>query len=131
MRLKLAGFALVTGMLLFGACAPASTTSGSGRSDLITREELEETGAGTLYEAIERLRPRWLTLRGQRSLGGTTDIVVYQNQSYLGSIDVLRQLAPDMVVRVRYLDAATASASLPGLGSRHIEGAIVIETSTN
>ncbi len=131
MRLKLAGFALVTGMLLFGACAPPSTTGGSGRSDVITREELDATGLGTLYDAIERLRPRWLTLRGQRSLGGTTDIVVYQNQSYLGGIDVLRQLAPDMVVRVRYLDAATASASLPGLGSRHIEGAIVVETSTN
>ena len=74
MRLKLAGFALVTGMLLFGACAPPSTTGGSGRSDVITREELDATGLGTLYDAIERLRPRWLTLRGQRSLGGTISL---------------------------------------------------------
>jgi len=29
---------------------------------------------------------------------------------------------------LRYMDGATASASLPGTSGRHIEGAIIIET---
>lgn len=116
------------------ACAPAATEGGpsaasSSRSDVITREELEANASLNMYDLVQRLRPRWLNTRGTRSTSGTQlELVVYQNLVPLGNVENLRQLRPTMAQRVRFLDAQTASASLPGLGSRQVAGAIVIET---
>jgi hypothetical protein len=119
------------------ACAPAATEGGAGgtaapsssRSDVISREELEANASLNMYDLIQRLRPRWLNTRGTRTTAGTQlELVVYQNLVQLGNVENLRQLRPTMAQRVRFLDAQTASASLPGLGSRQVAGAIVIET---
>jgi hypothetical protein len=117
------------------ACAPAATEGGaaaapsSGRSDVISREELEANASLNMYDVVQRLRPRWLNTRGTRTTSGTQlELVVYQNLVQLGNVETLRQLRPTMAQRVRFLDAQTASASLPGLGSRQVAGAIVIET---
>lgn len=120
-------FALAA-LLAVGGCASAG--GGSPQNpNLLTRDEIAAVNVSNLYDAVQRLRPRWLTSRGPRSLSGlSTDIVVFQDQSMLGDIEVLRQLAPDLAVQIRYLDGSTATASLPGLGSRHVEGAIVIQT---
>lgn len=116
-------------VLLFSACAAAASGSGGGNRDELTREEIAAVDVSTLYEVVQRLRPRWLAVRSQRSLGGAaTSIVVYQGQSFLGGVDALRQLGPDAAAWLQYLDGATASATLPGLGSRSVEGAIVIHT---
>jgi hypothetical protein len=53
--------------------------------------------------------------------------VVYQNQTYLGGVDVLKQMGRESAERLRYMDGPKASASLPGLGSQHVQGAIIIE----
>jgi hypothetical protein len=113
------------------ACAPAASGSGGRDANVLTREEIMAAEVNNLYDVIHRLRPRWLNVRAQRSFGQAalnTEIVVYQNQTMLGGVDVLRQLGPDMALRLRYLDGATAAASLPGIGSRHVEGAIIIDT---
>jgi hypothetical protein len=114
------------------ACASAPSAEGSGRAqNELSREEIMAAGVNNLYDVIHRLRPRWLNVRGQRSFGQAalnTEVVVFQNQTMLGGVEVLRQLGPDIAMRLRYLDGATATASLPGLGSRHVEGAIIIET---
>jgi hypothetical protein len=98
-----------------------------GRSDVITQEQMAELSSLNLYQLIERLRPQWLR-RSARSLSGADEVVVFQDASYLGGPEVLRQLHPGLARRLRYLDAATASATLAGLGSRKVLGAIVIET---
>lgn len=118
----------VAALLAAGGCASAG--GGSPQNpNLLTRDEIASANVSNLYDAVQRLRPRWLTSRGPRSLSGlSTDIVVFQDQSMLGDIEVLRQLAPDIAIQIRYLDGSTATASLPGLGSRHVEGAIVIQT---
>lgn len=114
---------------LVSGCATTGTGSGGSRSqDVITLEELSELRVSTLYEAIQRLRPRWLTVRSQQSLSTPTQVVVYQNQTQLGGFDALRNLGLDSVEWIQYLDGPTAAASLPGLGSRQVEGAIVIHT---
>jgi len=126
---------LLPGLLLLAVviagCAP-SASSGAGRqSNELSRADIEATQLPNLYDAIDRLRPRWLTVRAQRSFGQqplATEVVVYQNQTMLGGVEVLRQLGPEAAVRITYLDGATASASLPGLGSRHVEGAIILHT---
>jgi hypothetical protein len=59
----------------------------------------------------------------------TTGVVVYQDQSLLGDVDTLRQLGPSAAYELRYLDGATATSTLPGIGSgRHIAGAIIVHT---
>lgn len=116
-------------ILCLGAGACASSGSGSsGDQDRLTREQIMSVDQPSLYEVVQRLRPRWTRSRGQRGYGATPSVVVYQNQTYLGGLDALRQLTPGSAAEMRYLDAAEAMASLPGLGSQRIQGAIVIYT---
>jgi hypothetical protein len=120
---------ILLALMLLGACGGGGTRP-MGSPDVITRQEIEQyLAAGTphLYELIQRARPRWLESRGDRSLALETSIVVYQNQSKLGSLDVLRELKLDNVVRIRHLDSARAGL-LPGARDQHVEAAIVVET---
>jgi hypothetical protein len=97
------------------------------RRDVLTRQELLESGTTNLFEAIDRLRPQWMRGRAQSNLrGGGGNVVVYQNNTQLGGIDVLRTLNPEFAEELRFLDGPTASNTLPGLGSRTVAGAIVI-----
>jgi hypothetical protein len=114
------------------ACSSATRSDGDNtRFDVLTRDQIMSVpGASNLYEVVQRLRPRWLERRGgDRSFGLTTQIVVYQDQTFLGDIDTLGQIGPELAYEMRWLDGPTASATLPGLGSRHVAGAIVIRTS--
>ncbi len=119
-------------LLLLGGCA-RQTRSGSSpgqRTDIITRDQIAELNVRNLYDAVERLRPRWLVVRsGMRSFSMETDVVVFQGQLFLGTQDALRNLGTEGVYQVQYLDGATAKATLPGLGDRHVQGAIVVHMS--
>ena len=116
--------------LIAGACASTGgATAVRSNPDLLTREEIMGAESSNLYQVVERLRPRWLRPRANQSFSQlSTDIVVFQGQTMLGTPEVLRQLTPSVAARIRFLDGATAAASLPGLGSRHVGGAIVIDT---
>ena len=121
----------VAGVLAAGC---GYSAGGSDRADpeYITREEIINVDARDLYDVVRRLRPRWINASrraGERSFGLSTEVVVYQNQMYLGDIDTLRNWSPSAAWAMEWLDASTASATLPGLGSRHVAGAIVIHTS--
>ena len=121
-----------TGLLLVAtflvACATPTGERTRTNQNLLTQEDLGAvSSATTLYDAVSQLRPRWLAARGQRSLaGGGGGIVVYQGQTQLGGADVLRQFNRDSVYGLRFLDGPTASASLPGLTARQVDGAIVL-----
>lgn len=118
-------------IVLLPACASSGGSSSSSRHDLITRDEIESVRASSLYEVVQRLRPRWLDVRGgDRSFETATGVVVFQGQTLLGGTAELRNLSPDMAGSLRYLDGPTASNSLPGLGSRHVAGAIIINTAS-
>lgn len=121
---------LTTGLMSACTSATRSDNGTNTRTDLLTREQIMSvTGATSLYEVVQRLRPRWLETRGgDRSFGLSTDIVVYQGQTFLGNVDTLGQLSPNMAYELRWLDGTTASATLPGLGSRHVVGAIILST---
>lgn len=113
------------------ACSSATNSSGGNtRVDLLTRDQIMSvSGVNNLYEVVKRLRPRWLEPRGgDRSFALPTEIVVFQDQAYLGDVEVLGQLSPEMAYELKWLDGPTASATLPGLGSRHVAGAIVLQT---
>lgn len=108
------------------ACATTGYERTGGDPNVITAEEIQAAEVNNLYQLVERLRPRWLDVRARRSFNSTTQIMVYQGQTLLGGVDMLRQFGKNAAYRLRYLSAAEASATLPGLGSRQVEGAIII-----
>lgn len=129
-RSRLAVALIVTALLflLTGCASTSEQGSTNRRSDVITLEELQEVKVNNLYEAIQRLRPRWLQARSQQSFNTPSQIVVYQNQTNLGGFEALRSLGTDAAHSIQFMDGPTAMASLPGLGSMQVMGAIVIHT---
>ena len=116
---------------LLGGCATTRAAGGGHDPNILTREEIMSVeGITNLYDVVQRLRPRWLTVRASdRSFGMTTQIAVYQNQTYLGDVDTLRQLQPGMAYELKWMDGTTASNSLPGLApGTHLAGAIILYT---
>ena len=119
-------------LLVLGCVGCAGTTPGgsvtSADNDVITREELLRTGAGDLYQAVERLRPLWLRSRGSRSLTSETEIAVIRDGSYFGPVESLRTIPTDQAFRLEYMDAATVASLLPGrvLSDHVIESAIMV-----
>jgi hypothetical protein len=117
--------------LSLGLWGCASGSGGPARDrNVISSEEIEAAEVRTAYELVERLRPLWLRSRGDRSTHLTTEIVVYQDNTMLGDIEMLRSIPIDLVGSVRSLDSAEAGR-LAGLGSRHVERVIMIVTKPN
>lgn len=96
-----------------------------GDVNLISQEEITSIGAVDAFDVVERLRPRWLRVRMARSGHLDTEIVVFLDEANLGGPEMLRDIAAASIQEIRWLDSAQAGR-LPGLGSRHIEGAIVV-----
>ena len=109
------------------ACASSSgfETPRSSYS-IITRAELAEINVRNAYEAIERLRPRWLVVRGGRSFSTTTQVAVFQDDMFLGNLDALERMGTEGIYTIRYVDGPTAQATLSGISDVHIQGAIVV-----
>jgi hypothetical protein len=130
--------AVTAGTLSVLAACAASGTAGAEaggsasaspriRREVITQAELQGSAAANLYDAVQRLRPQWLSGANlSNRTGGGTEIVVYQGTTQLGGLDALRQLQTSYAAELRWLDASQASNTLPGLGSRRVAGAIVI-----
>lgn len=127
-------FAALATALLIAGCASSGASTDRGSPNLLTREQIMSINVPTLYDVVDRLRPRWLQGTGGEPssvFGGENSIVVYQGQTLLGGPEILRQFSPDVAAELRYLDGPTASATLPGIGTRHISGAIVLQVTRN
>jgi hypothetical protein len=111
-----------------GGCASSKGTSQSGTavrrsSDSISAEELAGTGAVNVYDAIQRLRPQWLTSSRVRRGGSGDDLVVYLDSNRYGTMGSLRQLSLGGVQEVRYYGASEATNRY---GTGHTGGAILV-----
>ena len=92
------------------ACAGASHNvepTARGDSRTITAAELSAATQINLYDYVQASRPRWLV-----SVGGPRSfpIVVYMNDTQLGSVETLRSLGLADIRLVRYFDASAAQA---------------------
>src|SRR5690606_4899127 len=112
----------VLALLTTSACA----SGGSARGDRnrISTAELEQVQAMTLFHAIQRLRPHWLTPRNVSDLDGPRDLVVVQEQAVLGGVETLRQFSTEDVEWLEYMDGTQAAGRIRGVGL--VAGAIVI-----
>ena len=122
---------VVPTLWLAAACAaPGGLRSEFRDPNLIPAAEIAEmrrAGVRDLYELVDRRRPRWLDTRSNRSLRLETVILVYHNETRLGGTDALRGYPLLSVTSVRYVTGPEAGL-LPGAGSMHVEGAIIIRT---
>ena len=122
--------ALLASAIASGCASTRASSPDRARLDRLSREEIMETRALNLFDAVQRLRPRWLDVRGgTRSFTLETEVVVYQNDMLLGGVDNLRQMSPEIAAEIQWVDGTMAAATLPGLSSgRHVSGAIVVRT---
>ncbi len=98
--------------------------------DLISTAEIDSQSFRDAYDVVQMLRPTWFTRkRGSSSTRGMavsgSGLVVYLDNTRMGGIEALRQLNTSAIESLRFMDAAIATATLPGLGSSVIAGAIV------
>jgi hypothetical protein len=113
-------------MLVVGACASGSSSSGTARRgdrNTVTAEELATTASTNLYDFVQRSRPLWLRTRGRTSVNNEGIIIVYLDDSRFGGPETLRQISPLTVQQVRFLDA---SAAQQRFGVGHTHGAILV-----
>ena len=116
--------AVAFGLITLGA---ACASGGAGREDqaprrdpnLITAEELADYHNLDCYDAVRRLRPRWLQSRAG-------DPIVVRDGSHLGpASEFLGQIGVGQVASIRYLSATEATMRF-GTGVQG--GAIVVAT---
>lgn len=123
--------AVLVALLAAGACLPHARghhATADLRKDVIPREEIEQSGEMNAYDLVARLRPFWLTKRGQNSIlpDMEVDVAVYlDGLARLGGRTALRDLPTSMISEVRFLDAAAANYRF---GQGHPHGAIVVST---
>jgi hypothetical protein len=81
-----------------------------------------ESGENNLYDAIDRLRPRWLQVRSRTSVQGATPIVVFRDNARIGGVEVLRSMRIEGIEEVRFINATDATTRWGmGYGSGVIE----------
>jgi len=104
-----------------GACASGQGGGGTSNRNLVTGEELTATNARTVYEALERVRPNWLSSRGPASIGNVRDAGeavanVYIEGSRMGDVEYLKQVYVSDVHEIRFWTAGEAGARF-GMGN--------------
>lgn len=146
-RINVSPGPLLTGFLLLlatTACAPASapgpfaggdTRPGAGFDasqilpDQIGHEEILSRGKNdlTAMALIRRLRPSWLSARGQTSLtdGAASYPVVYIDEIRRGGLPSLNQIPTSEILRLEFFNTADATTRW---GTGHASGAINIVT---
>lgn len=109
------------------ACGSArSPTAGTVRDpDLITAAELDRHADVTARQAIERLRPRFLRMRGPSSIqnADADRLIVYVDNARMGGVEVLDQIHAYEIQDIRYLSAPDATSRY---GTGHAGGVIAI-----
>jgi hypothetical protein len=88
-------------------------------------DELRSASWSNLFDAISSLRSEWLRTRGQVSVYGETDVVVYLDGSRLGGPGALRTISTISVQWARFLTPSEAQSQF---GINHPQGAIVVST---
>jgi hypothetical protein len=108
-------------------CASTSGTQSSPRrsTNVIAAEEIAASSAKDAVEAINLLRPQWLTARGVSSTGINLDLAVYLNNGRLNDVEMLRGVPASNIVEIRYLSSSEATTLF---GTGNMGGAILVKT---
>lgn len=114
---------------LLGGCASSGAPAGSstsGNPNLITEEQITELESLDVYAIVQRLRPRWLQVRGMSSVQGPAQIaIIVDSVRQPGSVEVLRSMRGLDVRELRFLNARDATTRY---GTDMTAGAIEVFT---
>jgi len=136
MSIRSHGFVLVLAASLAGGCAGRRAEGSSPppqSREVLTRQQIDGAHATNAYEAVERLRSRWLRQRGSTQMpasgGGPqvreNPIAVYLDDQRLGTIESLRTIEVAAIRYIRYFSPVEASARW---GFNHGGGVIFVST---
>jgi hypothetical protein len=89
----------------------------------LSHVELTESNSRDALDAIRKLRPHWLSTRGQQSFRTQPTVRLYVDGVPRRSIEELRQIQPGHVRSIEYLNGGEATTRW---GTGHAAGAIVV-----
>lgn len=114
------GLAVLLALTLTGCAGGGGTSQGTprGSADRIIEAEMEGIHQLSAYEAVQRLRPRWLVTR----TGAAPQVHV---DGTIQSVEVLRTLRAVDVQEMRFLNAADATTRF---GTNYVSGVILVTT---
>ncbi|MDX1647152.1 MAG: TonB-dependent receptor plug domain-containing protein [Longimicrobiales bacterium] len=116
---------------------PRPVTPNEGRASIITREQIEKTGARTMWEALSRSvryvrfqesglgQPERIRRRGESSIVLSDDMPIYIDQVQVRQIQVLASLPARNIETIRILNGVDATTYY---GTNAGDGVILIET---
>jgi hypothetical protein len=134
MTMRSGGFLLVFAALLAAGCAGRRDNSPPPISrEVLTRAQIDEAHATNAYEAVERLRSRWLRQRGTTQMPATgggpqfreNPIAVYLDDQRLGTLEALRTIEVAAIRYIRFFPPVEAAARW---GFNHGGGVIFVST---
>jgi hypothetical protein len=113
----------------FFACTPPQLGSvDRANSQLITEDEVEASRAPNAYEVIQRLRPNFLSYRGETSFNKQNSQpypTVYVDGQEFGPISSLRNIPASQIATIRLYRSWEATTKF---GSGNMGGVIAITT---
>ena len=80
-------------------------------TSIITENEIDSVHAFNAYDAVYRLRPRFLTSRGKLSLDPTVAPAfpnVYVDEQFYGDVTTLRGIAAGSIESIKFYDPGSA-----------------------
>lgn len=112
------------------ACAGVHGVPAEGspaRSAVLSRKDLAEMDRLSAFEALRRLRPTWLSIRGQAALVAPSreNVRVYLDNLPYGDLGSLKGIPVRAVRSIQHLDAHEATLRY---GAGNAEGAILVTT---
>jgi len=105
---------LCAGLLIASGLVGQSKPKSS--STLITEEEIERSGVGNAFEAVQLLRPRWLKAREilrvspDNTAPQMSEIHVYIDDRDKGDLEFLRTIPAEAVLTLQYMSTNEAGA---------------------
>lgn len=124
-RYPLLRLGVAAGALILAGCAPKRSNRPATNRNVITAVEIEKSGASSALEAVQRLRPHFLSTRGAQSIQDPNPPlpIVYLDGARLGLPNSLAMISAASVATIEYLSSIDASARY-GMG--HQGGAILV-----
>lgn len=109
--------ALVLATVVAG-CAMRPATGTAADRNRVSGEDLAATNSQMVYDALQLLKPEWMTGRGPISLTDAAEARpnVYMNGTRMGDLDYLREVYVTDVAEVRYWPSGEAGARF-GMGN--------------
>ena len=113
-------------VLAASACGGRSGQGGPRPAPLdyntLTADQLGQRPFYSVLEAVEALRPNWLSVRGP---GPATTIQIYVDENHIGGLEILRTIRIPSVALLRHLDGVQATARY---GAGNESGVILVTT---